>query len=160
MSQSNLGSTMQLHPPIDAEMLAGWDLAWDYTLGLDLTFLVFFECKHAHHFTCRGLTSLLKKKRVDLMLGDPSLPRLPLPAATSQCSLFSFSSMATFHSTNHPWRGNLHLWLSPEITLIISPAFLRKTFFSAMTWASLPEVINNDEDGVSQIKQRFTERWT
>lgn len=96
MSQSIIRSTMQTHPSIDSELLADWDLAWDYTPGLDLTFLVFFECKHAHRPTCRGLTPLLKKKRADPMLSDPNLPRLPLPTATSLCSLslfFFFISM-------------------------------------------------------------------
>lgn len=99
MSQSNLTSTMQTHPSIDTELLADWDLAWDYTPGLDLTFLVFFECKHAHRPTCRGLTPLLKKKRADPMLSDPNLPQLPLPTATSLCSLSLFISMATVHSS-------------------------------------------------------------
>lgn len=62
MSQSNLPSTMQTHPSIDAELLADWDLAWDYTQGLDLTFLVFFKCKHAHRPTCRGLTPSFEKE--------------------------------------------------------------------------------------------------
>lgn len=78
----------QLYPSIDNELLADWDLAWDYTTNQGLTFLVFFECKHAHHPTCRVLTPLFKEKRAEPMLGDPNLPWLPLPTASlcSQCS--------------------------------------------------------------------------
>lgn len=90
ISLSIIRSTMQTYPSIDSELLADWDLAWDYAPCLDLTFLVFFKCKHAHRPTCRGLTPLLKKKRADPMLSDPNLPRLPLPTATSLCSLFPF----------------------------------------------------------------------
>lgn len=130
MSQSIIRSTMQTHPSIDSELLAGWDLAWDYTPGLDLTFLVFFECKHAHRPTCRGLTPLLKKKRADPMLSDPNLPRLLLPTATSLCSLFFFFYFNGHSPLTHPpliWRGNLHLWLSPDITTT-STAFIKMAF--------------------------------
>lgn len=85
---------MQARPSIGTELFADWDLAWDYTPGLDLTFLVFFKCKHAHRPTCRGLTLLLKKKRGDPMLSDPILPRLPLPSATA---LFPVSSYFNGH---------------------------------------------------------------
>lgn len=128
MSQSNLQATMQTHPSIDTELLADWDLAWDYTPGLDLTFLVFFECKHAHRPTCRGLTPLLKKKRADPLLSDPNLPRLPLPTATS---LFPIPFYFNGHlPLTHPpliWRGNLHLWLSPGLTITLS-AFTKMAF--------------------------------
>lgn len=115
------------------ELLADWDLAWDYTLGLDLTFLVFFECKQAHRPTCRGLTPLLRKKRADPMLTDPNLPQLPLPTATSLCSLSLFIPLAHYPIIHPPliWRGNLHLWLSPDITTT-SPAS-KKMGFSTVT---------------------------
>lgn len=97
---------MQTHPSIDTALLADWDLPRDYTPGLDLTFLVFFECKRAHHPTCRGLTPLLKKKRADPMLSDPNLPRLPLPTNTSFCSPSTlFIPQATFLSLMHPSSG-------------------------------------------------------
>lgn len=102
MSQSKLRPTMRTHPSIDTELLADWDLAWDYTPGLDLTFLVFFECKHAHRPTCRGLTPLLKKKRADPMLSDPNLPRLPLPTATSLCSPSLFFFKFQWPPSTHP----------------------------------------------------------
>ena len=75
-----------MHPSIDGKSLPGWDLAWDYTPGPDLTFLVFFWCKHSRRPTCRALTPLLKKERADPMLSDPNLPRLPL----SHCHLSLF----------------------------------------------------------------------
>lgn len=95
-SQSNVRSTMQTHPSIDAALLADWDLPRDYTPGLDLTFLVFFECKRAHHPTCGGLTPLLKRKRADPMLSDPNLFLFPLPL---------FISLATLLSPIHPSSG-------------------------------------------------------
>lgn len=81
------------------------DLAWDYTPGLDLTFFVFFWCRHAHRTTWRGLTPLLKKKRADPMLSDPNLPQLPLPTAISLCFPLLFISMAIFHTPVRYWSG-------------------------------------------------------
>lgn len=117
VNQSKSADTAQ--PCTDTELFADLDLAWDYTPGLDLTFLVFFECKHAHRPTCRGLTPLLKKKRADPMLTDPNLPRLPLPTVTFLCSRSLFLYFHSHFSLTHThfiWRGNLHLWLSPYIT--------------------------------------------
>ncbi|MEQ2183925.1 hypothetical protein GOODEAATRI_002907, partial [Goodea atripinnis] len=110
-----------------AELMADWDQAWDYTPDPDLTFLVFFECKHAHHPTCRGLTPLFRKKRADPMLSDPNLPQLPLPTAISPSvpPVPFYTSTTTFHSSVHPfiWRGNLHLCLSPGIANTTSSSF-------------------------------------
>lgn len=39
------------------------------------------------------------------MLSDPNLPQLPLPTATSLCSLSLFISVTTFHSPIHPLSG-------------------------------------------------------
>lgn len=121
-SQSKLQSTT---PDSDgAELWADWDQAWDYTPDPDLTFLVFFECKHARHPTCRGLTPLFRKKRADPMLSDPNLPQLPLPTAISPSfpPVPFYISTTTFHSSIHPFicRGNLHLWLSPGSTITTS----------------------------------------
>lgn len=48
------------------------------------------------------------------MLSDPELPRLPLPTGTAQCPPVPLHSMATIHPLI--WRGNLHLWPSPDVT--------------------------------------------
>ena len=76
---------------------------------------------HAEGWPC-----LLKKKRADPMLSDPNLPRLPLPTATSLCSL------SLLYSNDHFSSGvGIYTCGSPQT----SP---KQPF--VMTWMSPPEL--------------------
>lgn len=114
-------------PSIDTELLPGWAprMGLDTRPGSHILSILRMQTWHvAPH--AEGLTPLLKKKRADPMLTDPNLPQLPLPTATS----VSFPPVA-FHFNGHLplthppliWRGNVHLWLYPDITTIASYAF-------------------------------------